>query len=94
MNTQQQVAGPPGMAQPTAMSAAQPIMAQPTAMPVATPTAMQMMHVDCPPGSTPGSTVQVQAPNGQQMQVQVPAGVGPGMSFQVQVPTAPPVSAP
>ena len=87
MNTQQ-VAGQPGVAQATAMSEVQPIMAEPTATPVATPTAMQMMQVNCPPGSTPGSMVQVQAPNGQQMQVQVPAGVGPGMPFQVQVPAA------
>ena len=67
-----------------------PIMAQPTAMPVSAPTAMQMMQVNCPPGSGPGSMVQVQAPNGQQMQVQVPVGIGPGMPFQVQVPVATP----
>jgi hypothetical protein len=53
---------------------------------------MQMMQVNCPPGSAPGSTVQVQAPNGQQMQKQVPAGVGPGMMFEVQVPVAAPAS--
>ena len=80
----------PGMSMNTQQVAGQPGMAQATAMPVSTPTAMQMMQVNCPPSSTPGSMVQVQAPNGQQMQVQVPAGVGPGMSFQVQVPEATP----
>ncbi len=52
---------------------------------------MQLMQVNCPPGSAPGSMVSITTPSGQQMQVQIPQGVGPGMPFQVQVPAAAPV---
>lgn len=47
--------------------------------------APQLMTVTCPPGAAPGTTVQVQAPDGRLVAVQVPAGVAPGAQFQAQL---------
>lgn len=45
----------------------------------------QMMAVTCPEGAAPGTSIQIQAPDGRMLAVQVPAGVAPGAQFQVQL---------
>lgn len=69
------------MQQPLIM--AQPMGgAQPGAYPMPAP---QMMSVTCPAGAMPGTSVQIQAPDGRVLAVQIPAGVVPGAQFQVQL---------
>jgi len=45
----------------------------------------QMMSVICPDGATPGTPIQIQAPDGRMVAVEIPAGVAPGTQFQVQL---------
>ena len=74
------------------MSAPQPHMMehhpQPYAQPaVAMPMGMaqpSVFPVIIPPGAPPGSSITVQAPNGQTMMVQVPPGMPPGSQMMVQ----------
>merc|ERR1712224_630685 len=75
------VAGQPAAAQGTVVAAGP----APTVV-----GATNMMQVQVPAGSGPGSVLQVPAPSGQLMQVTVPAGVNPGQVFQVQLPPAAP----
>lgn len=51
-----------------------------------TASAAQKVKVVCPANSFPGSTIQVNAPNGQTLQAVVPAGVFPGQEFIVSLP--------
>jgi len=60
----------------------QPHMALPH---VAVAQAVTMMNVECPPNTSPGSIVQIQAPDGRLMNVEVPQGIMPGQQFQVQL---------
>jgi hypothetical protein len=50
------------------------------------PVGTQMISVTVPPGAPPGSTLQIQTPDGQMMNVQVPPGVREGQIFHVQPP--------
>lgn len=47
--------------------------------------APQMMVVTCPEGAVPGTSIQIQAPDGRMVAVEVPAGIAPGAQFQVQL---------
>eukprot|EP00435_Cladocopium_sp_Y103_P060943 s2085_g22.t1 len=53
----------------------------PPAAPVRQPVTLQ---VQVPPNAPPGSTVQVQAPDGRTLQIRIPPGVQPGQVLQVQ----------
>ncbi len=74
---------------PTVVAPAPGPMPQPAA--VATVTAVVVppqpitMQVAVPPSAGPGTTLQLQTPDGRRVQVQVPAGVAPGQMFQIQV---------
>lgn len=43
-----------------------------------------LLIVTCPEGAMPGTSIQVQAPDGRLLAVEVPAGATPGSQFQVQ----------
>lgn len=43
-----------------------------------------VLQVQVPPNAPPGSTVQVQAPDGRTLQIRIPPGVQPGQVLQVQ----------
>jgi len=60
-----------------------PVYQQPAPVSVAKPVAMT--SVVCPPNASPGSTIQIQLPDGGVMNVCVPNGIMPGNEFQVQV---------
>ena len=62
-----------------------PTVVAPVVATVVVPPQPITMQVAVPPNAGPGTTLQLQTPDGRQVQVQVPVGVAPGQMFQVQV---------
>ena len=82
---------PPSMTQPMqrvmVQQQQQPMMMVPQQQPnmVQIVPAPILMSVTIPQGVAPGTTLQLQAPDGRTVQVVVPQGMQPGMSFQIRV---------
>jgi hypothetical protein len=47
---------------------------------------LEIMSVECPPGSAPGDLLEVLSPRGQEIEVVVPDGIQPGDTFDIELP--------
>ena len=72
------------MVQVPAVAPLQQQQQQPNIVQIA-PAPPMLMSVTVPQGVMPGTSLQLQAPDGRTVQVVVPQGMQPGMSFQIQV---------